>query len=666
MLAWRAMETAPEPSAGVPGVGVLALTGLVGAAALGAMFAGSASGADGIVPVGGAAVVLLAGSLVLFGIGRLSLPRLGRAGWAVVGATALLVVWTGATITWSIVPDRSWDAFNKSSAFAAFLGLGIVLAGVGRRVAARLGAAVLAVGISLVLVWALLAKAIPALDSGGDRVARLREPVDYWNALALLADAGLGLALWLGAARGQRLWLGVAGGLLGYVAMLALLLTLSRAGLVAAVVVVALWLALSSERVEGGLFLAAAVIPAAIVGGWAFTRPALVEAGGANHADRVSDGAVFGVLAVLGAVVVAVAVYFGAPRRLEDDTRRRIVRGLPAGIGVGAVVALIALVIVVGNPVSRAWKDISGSACSEVENSPGHVTSLGLNKRWCWWTEAWHVFAAKAPLGAGAASFEVARKRYRLNAGSVVEPHSVPMQQLSDGGVVAFLSFLALVGAGGVVCVRAMRRLEGGERAAAVALVTLPAAYVVHALVDYDWDFLAVTGPAMLALGVIAGTARSPVELARRPFVAAAGVLVALAVLVSFSFPRLSERSGRAAIRALERSDYEAARHDALRARFFNPLSVDPLWTLAGIAARQGNDREALDRYVQAVELQPENPETWYAIGSYEYVVLGDLCLAYRYFNNAYTLDPAGTEWVKGGALDKSRDAVNAGACEKG
>ena len=43
-------------------------------------------------------------------------------------------------------------------------------------------------------------------------------------------------------------------------------------------------------------------------------------------------------------------------------------------------------------------------------------------------------------------------------------------------------------------------RLDGAERAAAAALVALPAAYLVHALVDYNWDFLAVTAPTMLAL----------------------------------------------------------------------------------------------------------------------------------------------------------------------
>ena len=69
---------------------------------------------------------------------------------------------------------------------------------------------------------------------------------------------------------------------------------------------------------------------------------------------------------------------------------------------------------------------------------------------------------------------------------------------------------------------------------------------------------------------------------------------------------------------------------------------------------------------MQAVELQPENPETWYALGIYEFQVRGNMCAAYEFLNNAYTLDPAGSQWVRGGELDIARDAVNKGACEPG
>jgi O-Antigen ligase len=659
MLAWRAMETPAAPSWGAPGVGLFFCTGLVGAATLAALVFGGASGVSGIVRVGGPAVVLLALAVALFALGRLPLPALGREGWALVAVLLLLTAWSGVSIVWSIVPDRSWDVFNKTFVFAAFLGLGIVLAGVARDAAARVGALVLALGISAVFVWALLAKAIPALDAGGDRVARLRVPIDYWNALALLADAGLGLALWVGVGRGRPA-LRVAGALLAYASTLALLLTLSRAGLAAGFVVVLLSLALSQQRVGAGVLLVAGAVPAAAVGGWAFTRPALVE-DGAPHADRVSDGAIFAVLAVLGALVVVAAALMSRRLRVAERDWRLPGSRPKVGAGIAAAVAAGALVVA----VVSSRHDISGS-CSQVVNQPSRITSLNTNNRWCWWTEAWKVFVHKVPLGAGAGSFEVARKRYRKNAGSVVEPHSVPMQELSDGGVVGLLLFLALVGAGGLVCVRAVLRIEGPERAAGIALVTLPAAYLVHALVDYDWDFIAVTGPTMLALGVLSGAGRKQVRPARgNPLLVAACAVVAVTLLASFAFPRLSERSGRAALGALDDGNYTAAKHDAEHARSLDPLAVDPLWTLAAVAARQDRDTEAVRRYVQAVELQPENPDTWYALGMYEYQVVGDNCLAYRYLNNAYTLDSAGTEWVPGGALDRARAAVNAGACER-
>ena len=62
-------------------------------------------------------------------------------------------------------------------------------------------------------------------QGGGDveRIARLQEPVGYWNALALLADVAVVLGLWLGAAEGRRVALRVLGALLAYVAIVALL-----------------------------------------------------------------------------------------------------------------------------------------------------------------------------------------------------------------------------------------------------------------------------------------------------------------------------------------------------------------------------------------------------------------------------------------------------------
>ncbi|MBA2740768.1 MAG: O-antigen ligase family protein, partial [Actinobacteria bacterium] len=618
---------------------------------------------DGVLLVGGAALVLLVGLLLAFAFGVLPLPRLGAAGIAVVASLGLLVVWTGVTVAWSIAGDRSWETFNRGVAYVVFLGLGVVLAAAGGARAARTTAVLLATVTGVVLTWALATKALPTLGPDAERIARLQEPVGYWNALALLADVGLALGLWLGATGNRPAFVRVAGGLLTYAATLALLLTLSRAGVVAGIGIVIFWLLVSRERVEGGLLLAAAVVPAGLVATWALTRPALVE-DGALEADRVSDGRVFGLLAVVGAGFVAALILLGIRRGLDDGRRQLAVRALLASAAVAAAACLVALAVAIGNPVTWLDEEVTGSSCSEVVNDPSRLGSLNLNNRWCWWNEAVDVYSAHAPFGAGAGTFEIARKRVRADVRSVLQPHSVPLQQLSDGGLVALALFLVLVLAGASVCVGAVRRLEGAERAAAVALVAAPLAFLAHALVDYTWDFVAVTAPTLVAIGVLAGAGREVNAAKRRPFVAVAAILVALVVLVSFASPRIAERSVRGSTRALGEDDFETARDRASLARAFNPLAFEPIWALARIDERQRRYADAEERYAQAVRLQPENPETWLALGLYEFQVRGNLCAAYRFLNDAYTLDPAGSQWVKGGELDVARAAVNKGACE--
>jgi hypothetical protein len=654
------MDLASEPSMRASGAGTYVFAALVAAVLAGAIFAGDGSDVGGTLPVGGAAVVLLAGSLVAVAFRRLPVPRMGGSGVALVSAMLLLAAWTGATVGWSIVADRSWDAFNKSVAYAAFLGLGLVLAAVGRAGSARLAASMLSLVIGATLVWALAAKVFPDLDPDGDRVARLREPVGYWNALALLADVALVLGLWLGTAHGHRRSVRIGGGLLVYLATLALMLTLSRAGVVVGVGVVALWLLLAGERVQGGLLLLASALPAVAIGAWAFTRPALTE-DVATRSDRAADGTIFGVLALCGAGAVVALVAWATTRSLTEASRRRLGRGLVAM----AVVCIVAAGAAVS--VSAADAVSSGRGCSEVVNDPSRLGSLDPNNRLCWWDEALDVYSEHAPIGAGASTFQIARKQFRPDDRNVIQPHSVPLQQLADGGIPALALFVTVILAALAACVGALRRLSGAERAAALALVALPAAYLIHALVDYSWDFLAVTAPTMVALGVVAGAGRSSVSARqRRPLLALGFVLLAGVVLVSFAFPRLADRAERSSTRALASGDLDRALDDALWARFFNPVAADPLFAKARIAERQHDPSRAQRIYIQAAELQPDNPETWYTLGVFMFDVRKNMCAAYRFLNEAYTLDPAGSQWVEGGPLDVARDAVNEGGCVPG
>ncbi len=619
-----------------------------------AFFFGGASGTGATAPLGTVAVVVAAAVVVAWALGVLGLPRLdGAASAAVVGAIGL-VSFAGLSIVWSIAGDRSWDALAKGLVVLAFGVVGLALAVLPDRPLRHL-ALLLAALLWLVLAWALLGKAIPALGpDDADRVARLKGSIGYWNALALLADAALGPAVWLLVSVQHRL-ARLGGALLVYTATVVVLLTQSRAGLLAGLIVLGFVIALSGRSVEACLCVLLAGVPGVLVSAWAFTRPALVE-DGAARADRVADGRPLAILLLVGAGVALMLATRVPVERLVETRRRLVVRSL-LGAGLGIVlVGAVGLVLAVGNPVRWAGDQLGGSGA--VVNDPGRLGSLETNNRTVWWGEAWHVFRAHPLAGTGARTFEIARKRYRTDAENVTEPHSVPMQLLADGGIVAFgLGLLLVIGL--VLGIRAtLRRLKGNERAAAVALGAFPLAFGLHALVDYDLDFLAVVAPTALVAAALLG-AGQPLAVVRSHVVLAVAAIAAAAACVwVLVAPALSSRAVDSAYARLDSDDLAGAAASARRAQRLNPLSTSPLVVRAAVASRAG-DNGAAERFLeQATRLQPENPDTWYQLGIFRQLT-GDQCGAYQALNQAYTLDQRSSLFYPGGPLDQARAAVN-------
>ena len=587
-----------------------------------------------------AAAILVAG-----GWGALAAAGLAPASRRVLlpGLVLALAAWSGISIAWSVAPDLSWDELNRTLVYAAFLAVGLLF---GARAEGACGRACVALAVALgaAVLWALAGKVVPPLFPDGARAARLRDPIGYWNALALAGNALLVLGVWLAASERRRV-LRLAGVVLAYAAVAAIFLSVSRTGLAAAVAGVALWLWLARARLEAAALALAAALPAGAVAAWAFTRPALVESG-QERADRVADGALLGVVLVVGAALAALA----ADRILRRDSPR--LRGrVPAAAALGALAVTI---LAVGLAVAVGSRESAGE-------SPSRLFDPSANNRLEWWGEALRIVQAEPLTGAGAGTFEVARKRYREQAVSTSEPHSVPLQFLAGTGPVGLVLFLGLVGAAGWAAHRALRRLAGAEREAAAALAAVPALWLLHALVDYPWDFAAVTGPALFAVGVLAAAGREPVRVRQAP-AAAAVAAASLCVLASVASPWLAERSLRDVLPALERRDVEAAADAASRARSLDPLALGPLFARARVHEAEREFEAARGAYADAVRLQPENPASWLELGLFE-ASRGALCPAYRHLNEAYTLDPAGTQWVEGGPLDRARAWVNAGNC---
>ena len=586
----------------------------------------------------GATVLFSAGSsngrLVWLGLGALALAAalatlalLGRDEpvfaretlWAL-GLLTAFVCWCGISLLWSIQPDRTWAYLNRGLVYLAFalVGLGI---GVYAPRAIERWAYVLAGLVAVVLGWGLLGKAVPSWGGSG-RIARLSSPIGYWNALALLLDFGLPLALWLAARREHPPWLRVGGTVFVYALVVGLLLTYSRGGVLVALIAVGVWLVIGGPRVEGAAVLLLGGGAAVAVGVWAFSRPGLAEDLQA-HSVRVRDGRWFAVVFLLVGLAVGALAYLGSVAEerwpLSDPHRRSVGRMALAVLAVGAAISVTALVV---ESKPQGWfREFSQPPTISETVGPGRLTTINSTSRWQWWKEAWQAFEDQPLRGTGAGSFELTHRLLRTNDVVVTEPHNVPLQFMAETGIVGFLLALGSVAAATLGVVRVVRRLRGQERAAAVALSVSALAYVLHSLVDFDWDFVAVSAPFLVTVGVLLGGKTAVAE--RRTVYAPLPAIVASAVAFSLLLPWFAQRSTDSALTALEAGRPARAAADAHHARSLNPLATEPLFVEAGAAEQLGDFAAARALYTKAVELQPLNWRPWYELGSFE-VSIGD------------------------------------------
>jgi hypothetical protein len=599
-----------------------------------AVLLGNGSSDDRLFWIGGAGIVAAGAVAIRW------LPRPSGAGIVFLAALGAFVFWNGLSILWSVEPDRSWIYFNRSVIYLAFAVVGVALGALVRR-APRVAAAVLAASLGAVLAWALLGKVFPDLDPDGERVARLRGSVGYWNALGLVAAMAVPLSLWAAARREHPHVVRAAGAVLFFLATAALPLTYSRGGALVALGALVLWLAIGSPRLESVVAAVGAGAAGLVVAFVGFTLAGVSEERQPEDV-RADDGLLFGIALVIGAVAVfggaLVASRSEARWPLDERVRRRL--GKAATLAAAAVLAGTIAVGVVraGNPVdwvSDAVSEFSDPIDPTVGDDPGRFVELSSNTRWSWWKDALEVYREHPILGAGAGAYDVARRPFREDRLAPVEPHSLPLQFLAELGVVGVL-LLGTAAAGAAVGIVVALRRAGDERPAIAALTVVVIAYAVHGLVEFNWDFLVLSGPALLVAGLLLGRGAPTM---RPPRLAALGTGAAVAlVLVSLALPWLSERKVEDARAAI--SDPDRSARLAEDAHDLNPLAIEPLLLWADAETARGDYAEARRLLVEAVELQPENPRAWRELGEFELEVLEREDFANRYLARARELDP--------------------------
>jgi tetratricopeptide (TPR) repeat protein len=276
-----------------------------------------------------------------------------------------------------------------------------------------------------------------------------------------------------------------------------------------------------------------------------------------------------------------------------------------------------------------------------VTQESGRLTSVSSNNRWNWWEEAWTAFRDEPVGGNGAGSFALSHRLLREDQLRVLEPHSEPLQFLAETGLVGALLAAGAVGAAAVAVRRTMARVGADERAATLALALGLVVYLAHSLVDWDWDFLAVSVPAFAVLGVLVGAGGEVVRARASLLWPVAAGLLSLAAAYSLFAPWAAERRVAAAYEQLGEGEAGAAVDTAGQAHALNPLSLEPLFARASALAAQGRTEDARRDLVEAVDLQPLNPDAWYELGVFE-LEHARRVEAERYLRRSRELDPFG------------------------
>jgi O-Antigen ligase len=274
------------------------------------------------------------------------------------------------------------------------------------------------------------------------------------------------------------------------------------------------------------------------------------------------------------------------------------------------VIAVIGAAVAVGDPVSeieQRWDEFSSGA-GEPSFSGSRLASTSFQSyRSDAWRVAWRSFKREPITGVGTDNFLRDYMQHGKSDQTPNYPHSLEFRVLSQTGIVGVLLLGGAFGFGLLAAGPALRRGPPLAGAAAGASVLAFAYWVVHGSVDWFWEFPGLGGPAIAMLGLAGAVSatlpgRTRTSLPGGWPTAAAGGVVALAVVVGTVFPWLAEHDLREA-RKVAAGNPDAALDRLHRSADLNPLSPLAPKTAAVVELRQGDLiagkrslQEALDR----------------------------------------------------------------------
>jgi hypothetical protein len=287
-------------------------------------------------------------------------------------------------------------------------------------------------------------------------------------------------------------------------------------------------------------------------------------------------------------------------------------------IGVAGIVAIVAIVVALFHPVRR-WHSFTQPppAFARTGYVQSHFLSANGNWRYQFWHAAVDEFRTRPIGGRGSGSFTAWWDQH--GPGFVANPHSLYFETLGDLGLVGFALLAAALVVGAVAAVRRLAGLDRRTAGAAAAALASFVAWAVAAGVDWLWELPAVTGVAVLLLGLALAPAEPSARVRPAPrwqvAAAAAAVLVVLLLEVDLKAGDWLFHSSQ---RAASRGDLARASADARLAHHLEPWAASPQLQIALVQEAAGRLAQAEASIDAAIRFERRDWRLYYVLARIE------------------------------------------------
>lgn len=298
----------------------------------------------------------------------------------------------------------------------------------------------------------------------------------------------------------------------------------------------------------------------------------------------------------------------------------------------------------VGNPIE--WGRETAQAFIQNDQTgveESRYLSAGGSGRFELWRVSWENFTENPLLGTGTHNYEATYYQNRAeDFGTLRQPHSLPLEVLSERGVVGGVLFFGFLG----VCVAAalrerFRSLNSEGKAHVGAMLAAVTYWFVHSSAEWFWQMPAVTLPAIIYLAMLVApwnrmrNGEETFAPADRPLKLAGVGLAVLAfatITPIYAAHVLKER-------AQNEDNPWVALQNLERAQAMNPLDPELARREGDLALTIGDVPRATQSYARAIRLNPEHYAPYSVLGGL-YEQIGQEERATELYQRSLQLNP--------------------------